>query len=133
MAIAALLLGLINIGSSTAFNAMTSMALIGHYTSYLMPIGLLLIRRLGNKHVPWGPFRLGRWGLLVNLFSVFYSALLIVFMVFPPYQPVTARNMNYASAVFGFVMLLSFILWFMYGKKVYRGPVREVIEDMHIK
>ena len=30
----AMLLGLINLGSKVAFNAMTTLALIGHYTSY---------------------------------------------------------------------------------------------------
>ena len=131
--VVALLLGLINIGSSTAFNALTSLALLGHYASYLLPITLLVMRRLGRKEIPWGPWTLGRWGLPINLFSIAYSVLLIVFMVFPPYQPVDAKNMNYSSLIFGAAMLVSLVLWFGYGRRVYGGPVREVIEDMHIK
>lgn len=127
------LLGLVNIGSSTAFNALTSLALIGHYTSYLLPISLLVLRRLGKKEIPWGPWTLGRWGLPINLVSIAYSMLLIVFMVFPPYQPVRAENMNYASVIFGAAILVSTVLWFVYGRKTYWGPVREVIEGLHIK
>ena len=133
MAIVAMLLGLVNIGSSTAFDALTSLALLGHYSSYLLPIALLVMRRFSKKEIPWGPFTLGRWGLPINLFSIVYSVLLIVFMVFPPYQPVDVKNMNYSSAIFGAMMVLSFVMWFVYGKKVYGGPVREVIENMHIK
>ena len=125
------LLGLINIGSSTAFNALTSLSLIGHYTSYLLPITLLVIRRFGKKEIPWGPWTLGRWGLPINLVSMGYSIVLIVFMVFPQYQPVRAENMNYASVIFGAAMLVSTVLWFVYGRKAYWGPVREVLEDFH--
>ncbi|KAL8970855.1 MAG: hypothetical protein Q9197_003587 [Variospora fuerteventurae] len=126
-------LGLVNIGSAIAFHALTSLALIGHYTSYLLPITLLVVRRFGKKEVPWGPWTLGRWGLPINLFAMAYSILLIGFMVLPPYQPVNAGNMNYASLIFGAAMMMSLVLWFVYGKKTYWGPVREVIEDLHIK
>ena len=122
-----------NIGSAIAFHGLTSLALIGHYASYLLPITLLVFRRFGRKEVPWGPWRLGRWGLPINLFAMAYSILLIVFMVLPPYQPVNAGNMNYASLIFGAAMLMSIVLWFVYGRKAYWGPVREVIEDLHIK
>ena len=131
--VVAAILGLVNIGSDTAFNALLSLALIGHYTSYLLPITLLVMRRFSTKEIPWGPFTLGRWGLPINLFSIVYSVLLIIFMVFPPYQPVNAENMNYASLIFGSVLLASLVLWLGYGKNVYSGPVREVIEDMHIR
>ncbi|KAL8653802.1 MAG: hypothetical protein Q9210_001884 [Variospora velana] len=129
----ACLLGLVNIGSPIAFHALTSLALIGHYTSYLLPITLLVVRRFGKKEVPWGPWTLGRWGLPINLFAMAYSILLIGFMLLPPYQPVNAGNMNYASLIFGAAMMMSIVLWFVYGKKTYWGPVREVIEDLHIK
>ena len=62
-----------------------------------------------------------------------YSIVLIVFMVFPPYLPVRPENMNYASLIFGAVILISTVLWFVYGRKTYWGPVREVIEELHIK
>ncbi|KAL8926893.1 MAG: hypothetical protein Q9208_002702 [Pyrenodesmia sp. 3 TL-2023] len=129
----ACLLGLVNIGSAIAFHALTSLALVAHYTSYLLPITLLVLRRFGKTEIPWGPWTLGRWGLPINLFAMAYSFLLIVFMVLPQYQPVSVANMNYASPIFGVAMLVSIILWFVYGKKAYWGPVREVIENLHIK
>ena len=133
IAFIACVLGLVNIGSSTAFNALTSLSLIGHYSSYLLPITLMVFRRFGKKEIPWGPWSLGRWGLPINIFAIFYSTILIVFAVFPLYQPVKADNMNYACLIFGAAMLTSFILWFVYGRNNYSGPVREVIEDLHIR
>lgn len=133
VATCACLLGLVNIASNVAFNALTSVALVGHYTSYLLPMILLVVRRFGKSEIPWGPWTLGRWGLPINLAAISYSVVLIVFMLFPPYQPVNAQNMNYASLIFGAVMLLSVALWFIYGRKIYYGPVREVIEELHIK
>lgn len=124
----ACLLGFVNIGSSTAFNAFTSLALIGHYTSYLIPISLISVRRFGRKEIPWGPWTLGRWGLPINLISIVYSIILIIFAVFPLFQLVTAENMNYAGVIFGAAVLVSTVMWIGYGRKMYWGPVREVIE-----
>ena len=128
----AMLLGLLNIWSSTAFHAMTSLSLIGQYVSYLLPISLMVYRRMGRKVVPYGPFRLGGWGLPINLISISYTMILIIFMVLPPYSPVTAQNMNYAGVVFAAVLLVIGAMWACHGRKVYEGPVKEVIDNMHI-
>lgn len=127
-----LVLGLINIGSSTAFNAMISITLIGQYTSYILPILLMVVRRFSKKHIPFGPWTLGRLGLPMNCSSIVFSTLIITFMVFPPYRPVSAENMNYASAVLGLVMMISAVSWFMVGRNVYAGPVREVIDNSNV-
>ncbi|KAL9122705.1 MAG: hypothetical protein Q9187_000743 [Circinaria calcarea] len=123
------ILGLINIGSSTAFNAIISLTLIGQYTSYLLPTVLLAMRRYGKKHIPFGPFTLGRFGLPINIFAIIFSTFTIIFSVLPPYQPVDAVNMNYASVVFGTVMFISIVSWFIFGERIYAGPVREVLEN----
>lgn len=133
IAVIGLIMGLINIASSTAFNAMTSLALVGHYSSYFLPILLLVIRRFGKKHIPFGPWTLGCYGLAINVFSLFYCGLLIIFVVFPPYQPVTYLNMNYAGVIFGGVLILILAMWFAYGWKIYRGPVKDVIEEMNLE
>ena len=127
--IASMLLGLINLGSLVAFNALTTLALIGHYTSYIIPIGLLVYQRLRHKPLKFGPFTLGRWGILTNAVAVIYSGFLFAIMVLPPYQPVTASNMNYAGVIFGGILVICGILWFAYGKRVYKGPVWETQVD----
>ncbi len=126
------LLGFINIWSTTAFHAMTSLSLIGQYTSYLLPIMFMAVRRMGRKHVPYGPFKLGRYGFFINVVSIVYTLILVIFMVLPPYQPVTAKNMNYAGVVYGTVLLCIFAMWITHGRRVYEGPVKEVMDRMHV-
>lgn len=118
-----MLLGLINIGSTTAFNAVVSLSVVGLYTSYLIPITLHAFRRIAGPPVSYGPFHLGKYGLFVNTLSVVYTTVVVIFLFFPPYQPVTAQNMNYASVVFGFVVLFSIAWWFFRGRNVYTGPI----------
>lgn len=117
------LLGLINIGSSTAFNAIISLAVVGLYISYLIPIVLHVVRRFSGPRIPYGPFKLGKFGLPINIFAICYSLFTSIFLFFPPYQPVTAENMNYACVVFGGVVLFAIFWWFVRGRKTYVGPV----------
>lgn len=128
------LLGLLNIGSTTAFNAMVSLTVIGQYTSYLLSIALLLIRKYSKKDLPLGPFKLAHpFGVLINGFSIVFSVMIIVLSVLPPYQPVSAENMNYASVVFGAVLLLSIASWFIFGRKAFGGPVRDVVDNENVR
>jgi hypothetical protein len=54
--------------------------------------------------------------------SVCYLVYTSIFMVFPPYQPVTALNMNYSSLIFGAVIISSGIYWVWKGRRQYDGP-----------
>ncbi|KAI4698019.1 uncharacterized protein J4E84_001153 [Alternaria hordeiaustralica] len=124
-----ILIGLLNIGSTTAFNAIVSLGTVGLYISYLMPILLIFYRRIVRPtSLPYGPFRLGKLGVGVNLVSIVYTVYVSIFLLFPPYQPVTAQNMNYAPVVLGGVLVLSAVWWFVRGKRQFVGPVFDTIE-----
>lgn len=120
------LLGLINIASTTAFNAILSLSTISLYISYLIPIVIFALRKIKNQPIPYGPFRLGPFGLYINVFAIVYGVFICIFLPFPPEQPVTKTNMNYSSPVFGFVLLFSLCDWFIRGRTIYTGPIREV-------
>ncbi|KAF5013647.1 hypothetical protein FDECE_374 [Fusarium decemcellulare] len=122
--VALMLLGLVNIGSTTAFNAILSLAVVGLQVSYLMPISLMLWRRLASPEtLSWGPWRLGKAGVPVNVIAVLYLTFTSIFLLFPPYRPITAQNMNYASLVFGAMLLFGLLYWFLGGKRKYAGPL----------
>ncbi|KAI1268033.1 putative amino acid permease [Xylariaceae sp. FL1019] len=109
------ILGLINLGSTTAFNALVSLALLGQYTTYLLPTIFILIRRMSpSKNVPWGPWALGKWGIPINIFTIIFSFITIIFNVLPPYFPVTTTNLNYAGIH-------------------YAGPIKEVMENGNLR
>lgn len=120
------LLSLINIGSTVAFNAVLSLSTWALYISYIIPITLLVIKRIRQEKVDFGPFRVRRFGLLVNLYALVYGVFICIFLPFPPDLPVNASNFNYASPVFGGVIILAVAAWFLGGRKVFVGPKREV-------
>lgn len=128
MGVIVCLLGLINIASTTAFNAILSLATLSLYISYLMPIVIFAVRKIQQQPIRYGPFRLGAFGLYINIFAVVYGVFICIFLPFPPEQPVTETNMNYSSPVFGFVLLFSLCDWFVRGRKRYIGPIREVAQ-----
>ncbi|KAF2463971.1 putative amino acid permease [Lindgomyces ingoldianus] len=128
------LLGLINLGSTTAFNAMVSLALLGQYSTYVLPTIFILARRIHpGKNIPFGPWELGKWGIPINIFTIAFSFLTIAFNVLPPYFPVTAVNMNYAGVVFGVALIICGLLWLLRGKRHYAGPIREVMENGNVR
>lgn len=46
-----------------------------------------------------------------------------VLFVFPPEQPVTGTNMNYAIVAFGVVLIIAIVQWLIDGRKNYEGPI----------
>lgn len=137
----AALLGLINIGSSTALNDVISLVLEGFYTSYLMACGLLLYRRIcgdigdfdgrggsvGSKPYTWGPWRIpGVLGIINNVCACVYLIVLSFFSFWPTVLPVTSANMNYSSLVTGSVVIFSVAYYVFWARKIYKGPIVEV-------
>lgn len=120
------LLSLINIASTTAFNAILSLSTLALYISYIIPISLLLVKRVRREHIPFGPWKLGVLGMPINIAALVYGVFVCIFLPFPPYQPVTARNMNYCGPVIGVVLAFAAGDWFVEGRSRFVGPVREV-------
>ncbi|KAK6859782.1 hypothetical protein PG995_003418 [Apiospora arundinis] len=136
------LLSLITLGSSVAFNNIVNLSIVSLHSSYLICCSLLLWRRIqrdgikpydaevtrvgpGNLH--WGPWRIpGTAGMLNNVFACAYLFLLCFWAFWPPADPVVPETMNFSILVFGFVALFAVIWYFVRGRKVYEGPIVEV-------
>lgn len=113
---------------------MISLALLGQYSTYVLPTIFILARRIDpGKNIPFGPWRLGKWGIPINIFTIAFSFLTIAFNLLPPYFPVTAKNMNYAGVVFGAALIVCCLLWFVRGKRHYAGPIRAVMENGNVR
>ncbi|KAL3443948.1 amino acid/polyamine transporter I [Aspergillus insuetus] len=116
-------LSFIQIGSTAAFNAILSLSTLGLYISYLIPLILLVLKRLtAPGDIPQGTFTLGRWGLPMNLIAIVFATYFVIFLPFPPTLPVTGENMNYAGPVLGFVMLFACGDWIVRGRHKWEGP-----------
>lgn len=116
---------LINIASLVAFNAIVSLTIAGLYSSYFIPIALIAWKRLSDDEIKWGPWKLGKLGFAVNLFSMLFLAISIVFSFFPPGIPVTLQTVNWSILVFGGAVILGLIFYAVRGHKNYNGPIVE--------
>ncbi|KAF4630642.1 hypothetical protein G7Y89_g7494 [Cudoniella acicularis] len=121
------LLALIDLGSSTALNAVLSLVTAGFYSSFLIAGVVLLVKRLREPaEIRWGPFKLGVFGLPINILSILWTVTGIFFSFWPTTETVTPVSMNWSILVFGATVLLSTVFWFAHSRKVYTGPIVEV-------
>ncbi|ORY02848.1 amino acid transporter-like protein [Clohesyomyces aquaticus] len=123
-----MLLGLINIGSSTAFNAMTSLCIAAFYSCYVVAAGVMLHKRLTTplEKIPFGPFKLGRTGIPIIIASIVYSVIGIFFSFWPAIPNPEPMTMNWSIVVFGGALVFCFGFWAVHGKNVYKGPLIEI-------
>lgn len=119
------LLGLINIGSSVAFNAIISLVAAGFFSTYIITISLMIRKRLSGEPIEFGPWNMGKWGMAVNVYAVAYSIIVTVFSFFPPATPVTAVSMNWSCAVYGGVIIFGLVFWMVSGRKQWQGPLMD--------
>jgi amino acid transporter len=119
--LACALIGLLELGSATALNAILSGAILCIFMSYAIPISCSLLARRSSfqsKHY----FNLGRAGLILNGISVIWIAFVFVWLCFPLYVPVTNSTMNWAVVVFFGLLALSAINWFTHSRKHFTVP-----------
>lgn len=116
-------LACINIGSTTALNAINSFAVVPVLASYMVTIGCLIWRRLYGEPLPARRWSLGAWGLSVNIVAILFLIPVFIFAFFPLATPVTAESMNWSSAMFGGTLLLAGIWYAISGKYGYIAPV----------
>ncbi|KAL8792921.1 MAG: hypothetical protein Q9195_004498 [Heterodermia aff. obscurata] len=140
----ACLVGIINIVSATAFNDVLSIGISSLYSSYTIVAGFLLWRRMrgdikkasemdGTWHAHeliWGPFHIpGIWGIALNAFAVCYGTIVIVFCFFPTTVNPEPAYMNWACVITSAVIFFAVVYYVVYAKKVYEGPIVEVVPE----
>lgn len=121
-----MLIMLINLGSTVALEAILSLSAVGLYLSYMMPILFFMIKRYQGEIPTHAPFRLGKWGLPINLFALAFGLLVIIFLPFPSFLPLTWNTMNYAGPILGVVIILAAVDWFTTGKRRFVVPTSPV-------
>ncbi|KAG2145449.1 amino acid transporter [Suillus bovinus] len=115
-----ILLGLVYLGSSAAFNAFAGVAVMCLGASNAMPVAILLMNARRDMHD--APFNLGRFGTVINAVAVLWIMFVTVLFSMPAVIPVTRWSMNYASAVFGGFGVISAVWYMISGQFYYRGP-----------
>lgn len=114
-----MLLGLINIGSSTAFNAVISLVVATYYSTYFIAFGLLTWRKLTGYPPRPGPWSIGRIpSLVVNFATLVYIVIAFIFSFFPLSLPVTLTIMNWAVALYFGVLIIGSILYMLRHERI---------------
>jgi len=119
-AVGAWILGLPYLVSPVAYAAVTSIAVIGLYIAYGMPI---LLRLLAGEKFQRGPWHLRQWSYVVGWIAVIWIAFIAILFILPEAAPGnTPTTFNYAIVAVGVVLLYSGIYWFASAKNWFKGP-----------
>ncbi|CAJ2500215.1 Uu.00g030680.m01.CDS01 [Anthostomella pinea] len=122
-----MLLGLIDLGSSSAFTAFASVGVIGLSAGYVVPIAISLLS--GRKEVAKARWTVGPvLGTFANVVSVAWILFELVLFSMPQALPVTLVTMNYASVVFVGFAAVSGVWYFVSARKHFKGPPEEELE-----
>ncbi|KAK6376338.1 hypothetical protein LTS17_006933 [Exophiala oligosperma] len=124
------LISLINIGSTVALNAITSLGAIATLISYFLTIACVLYRRITGPELPPRRWSLGRWGLIINVAALLFLIPLIFFLSWPLTTPVKAINMNWSSTMLGGSLIIATIYFLIWGRTSYVPPVVHVKRDV---
>ncbi|XP_062230863.1 amino-acid permease BAT1 homolog [Phragmites australis] len=124
----AFVMALTSLGSQVAFQAMLSIATIGIYISYGLPI-FFRVTTARKSFVP-GPFHLGKYGAAIGWVGVAWVALVTVLFSLPVAYPIEEGNFNYTPVAVGGVLLLSVGAWVLHARFWFEGPVTNVDSEV---
>lgn len=111
-----MLLGLINLGSTSAFTAFVSVGVQALAVSYAIPIAISLLN--GRRDVSTAKWNCGPiLGPIVNIIALTWITFEVVLFSMPTALPVTIVSMNYASVVLMGFMALAGGWYFAYARK----------------
>ncbi|XP_050132756.1 amino-acid permease BAT1 homolog isoform X4 [Malus sylvestris] len=117
-------MALTSLGSLVAFNAMVSIATIGLYIAYALPI-FFRVTMARKSFVP-GPFNLGRYGVLVGWISVLWVATISVLFSLPVAYPITIETLNYTPVAVGGLLIITVLAWILSARHWFKGPITNI-------
>ena len=121
------LLSIVYIISTTAFNALIALQAMALAVSYVPPIFFIMVRKMRGEPLPDGPYKLGRYGVYVNLLALLYLIYIIIWMPFPSVLPIDGKTMNYAGPLLGAVIVGALLDWVISGRKRFEVPVARTL------
>ncbi|KAK1059880.1 hypothetical protein LTR74_012296 [Friedmanniomyces endolithicus] len=125
------ILALIIIGSTTAFNIILSVTATGLFTSYLIVIGTVLIRKLRKQPFPASRFEVPRTlGICANIIAMCFLVVAFVFLFFPAAPNPNAAGMNWGILIYGSVIIIALLDYFFRGRHEYDGPVSYIRREL---
>jgi hypothetical protein len=118
-AAAAFVLAIPTVFNFAAYVAVTSIATIGLYIAYALPI---LLRRLSKDFKP-GPWHLGAWSAPIGWIAVIWVVFISVLFMLPTLNPISAVTFNYTSVVVVGTFVIITVWWLVSARYWFKGPV----------
>lgn len=115
----AFLLGLPYLWNTTAYFAVTSIAVIGLYIAYVMPTFLRLRR---GDDFERGPWHLGKWSRPIGTIAVIWVCFIAILFMLPPVSPITRDTFNYTPIAVLVVLGFAGIWWLVSARHWFKGP-----------
>jgi choline transport protein len=125
-----ILLSLINIGSTVAFNSIASLGTCALLSSYIISISCMFLKRWRGEPLLPSKFSLGKAGIWVNGVAVIYLSVAFVFAFFPTFPKPAPDTMNWNILIYGVVVVFMLLYFAAKGRKVYSGPVEYVRREL---
>lgn len=123
-AVFAFLLGLPSLwtnsaGAPVAFFAIVSVAVVGLYISYVMPV---FLRRIYAAGFDPGPWQLGRSSAVIGWAAIIWVVLICFPLLLPQFSPITFSSFNYAPVAVGAVIGFAGLYWLVSARHWFTGP-----------
>ncbi|MDQ1701488.1 MAG: hypothetical protein QOF57_740, partial [Frankiaceae bacterium] len=110
-------------GYAVAFFAIVSVAVVGLYVSYVIPV---FLRRRNAAFVP-GPWSLGRWSPIVGWVAIVWVIIILFPLMGPQFYPFVdgkfePNYFNFAPIVMLLVIGFAAIYWAVSARNWFKGP-----------
>ena len=115
------LLALPSLGSTVALYGTTSIATIGLYISYGIPIAMGLVYPRNFKR---GPFNLGAASKPLAIIACLWIFFITVVFCLPTENPITSHTLNYTPVALTVVGAFAFGSWFLWARHWFTGRCR---------
>ena len=116
------LLALPSLGSKVAFMGTTSIATIGLYLSYGIPIAMGIVYPHNFKR---GPFNLGPGSKPLAIVACLWISFITIIFCLPTEDPITTQTLNYTPVALAVVTIFAFGSWFLWARRWFTGRCRD--------
>src|SRR3954452_21443541 len=115
------------------YAAITSIATIGLYIAYILPI---ILRLRAGDSFEVGPWNLGRWYKPLNIIAIIWVAFISILFIMPVTDTAVPWNgnfdyktANYARLVFLIVIVAVGVWWMVSAKNWFMAPIHKIEMD----
>jgi amino acid permease (GABA permease) len=108
-----------NKGYSVAFFAIVSVAVVGLYISYIIPV---LLRRMRGSNFTPGPWQLGKWSPIIGWTAVVWVVIICFPLMLPQFHPAGVNSWNFAPVAVVAIIGFAGVYWLVSARKWFKGP-----------